>query len=307
MVRLIQWWDFGWVFDELWAPGPNCSMRAQGTLPRLRLIETGPVAVRKLAPIAVVEVFASLSGCIYAMGAPGSASGNTLVCIGPPALGSGALNMIVTEEEWRRTRTLRIGDQVTLDCRRAAAWRPESPNAVGGVDPRALGVAKQMAPRLTLNAGAIERRIWASLSEGLDALAHWLGQSHTPPPQVVLSLLGVGAGLTPAWDDVLVGVLLAARGQLEGHHRVLANALTPARLKRTSAISCAHLRAACDGFGVAVAHGALGALFSPYNSATVTRLRELATHGGSSGEFCLAGMSAVAAASAEAQMPGFQS
>ncbi len=69
-----------------------------------------------------------------------------------------------------------------------------------------------------------------------------------PEPDAARRLVGLGAGLTPSGDDVLVGYLAALRARADGAalHRALGEAVK-ARLDRTNAIAATYLRAAIDG------------------------------------------------------------
>lgn len=278
---------------------------------RLPVVEIGPLASRLLPPLAQVRVVASMAGCIYttlpsARDAPAAwhlQSLPLLLCLGPLSLGRGALNALVVTHRWPGGHDFKPGDVLALDRRRAKVWCPERRLGDEIVDSSTLGAAASLIPQRELGARGVEAAFWRSYGAAFAALERWLDARAASPPEEMLGRIGLGPGLTPAWDDVLIGALLAMHRRRPAHLRALTGALRGNVLARTNAISRAHLCAACQGLGAEVAHRALSALFAPYNSSTTARLNELAAHGGTSGAFSLAGMRAVAAARVRGEAP----
>jgi len=95
---------------------------------------------------------------------------------------------------------------------------------------------------------------------------------------------GRGAGLTPAGDDVLAGVLLVASG-LRGGSRVHARTLRRCGLRApTNDIARAFLACAARGRCIEPAHALLDALADADRGATRSAISELRRFGSSSGE-----------------------
>ena len=106
-------------------------------------------------------------------------------------------------------------------------------------------------------------------------------------------LIGLGPGLTPSGDDFLGGLMLALHHvHREAQARGLWRWLEP-RLRRTSAISAAHLAAGAAGEGHEVLHACLQALHSA-DADWPSVLAQLDNVGHCSGWDSLAGLVAVA-------------
>jgi hypothetical protein len=125
---------------------------------------------------------------------------------------------------------------------------------------------------------------------GLEAIERWLiGNALDNDAE---TLIGLGPGLTPSGDDYLGGMLIALqqldrKPQAQGLWRWL-----EPRLKRTSAISAAHLTAAAAGEGHEALHRCLEVLCT--GGEWTVALDALANVGHVSGWDSLAGVVAVA-------------
>lgn len=108
------------------------------------------------------------------------------------------------------------------------------------------------------------------------------------------SLAGLGGGLTPAGDDFIVGVLLAAWAGLYGPGaEYLSPALVAAAAPRTTTLSGAYLRAAAVGECTAHWHTLFAAQQHGDHRAAREAVQALVSIGHTSGADALAGFSAV--------------
>jgi hypothetical protein len=130
-----------------------------------------------------------------------------------------------------------------------AVWRPPPAGERAPDDQRRLRVAAATACR----AAHLERRPEKRLPPDLDDLATRLGsalagQDDGALRRVAAALVGLGQGLTPSGDDLLVGCLawLARRPEARGRRDGLADALRP-RLAATTPVSRHYLLEALAG------------------------------------------------------------
>jgi uncharacterized protein DUF2877 len=210
-------------------------------------------------------------------------------CVGDASLGRGPLNALAPDFALPV-----IGERFALEQEAAELWTPP-PLAPGATpDVRALQrAARGRVPREGLGCLVVDAHnsLSGHAQPALEAIERWLvGNALEDEPQ---TLIGLGPGLTPSGDDYLGGVLIALRqfGR-EAQARGLWRWLEP-RLKRTSAISAAHLAAAAAGEGHEALHACLHALCEPGTDWTRV-LAELESVGHTSGWDSLAGVVAVA-------------
>jgi len=210
-------------------------------------------------------------------------------CVGDSSLGRGPLNALAPDFVLPA-----IGDRVALDMEAAELWTPAPLPAAAMPDLRALQrAARNRVPREGLGCLVVDAHnsLSGHAQPALEAIERWLvGNALDDEAQ---TLIGLGPGLTPSGDDYLGGVLIALR-QLgrEVQARGLWRWLEP-RLKRTSAISAAHLAAAAAGEGHEALHACLRALCERDADWTQV-LAELESVGHTSGWDSLAGVVAVA-------------
>lgn len=95
-------------------------------------------------------------------------------------------------------------------------------------------------------------------AEHLDAIRAWLGSRSANLRNPIGEIIGLGPGLTPSGDDVVVGILVAlhAIGNKKMAH-IVASCLSHHARKRTNRISQAHLLSAAGGFAVEPLHDCL--------------------------------------------------
>lgn len=208
-------------------------------------------------------------------------------CVGDPSVGRGPLNALVDD-----FRLPVVSAPVVLSV--ASRWAPPAlpPNPL--IDIGALEyAARDRVPREGFGGLIVGQHnsLSSHAQPALDALERWLiGTSLDEDAQM---LIGLGPGLTPSGDDYLGGLLIALhaferRPQAQGLWRWL-----EPRLKRTSAISAAHLAAAAAGEGHEALHACLEALASRSADWPKT-LDKVANVGHVSGWDALAGIAAVA-------------
>src|SRR5919201_6271021 len=182
--------------------------------------------------------------------------GNRYACVGDTSLGCGSLNALVPD-----FRMPSLGERFALDVTGARLWKPAALSPGVEPDVRALqAAARGRVPREGLGCLVVDEHnsLSGHAQPALDAIERWLvGNALDEEAQ---TLIGLGPGLTPSGDDYLGGVLIALhalgrRPQAQGLWRWL-----EPRLKRTSAISAAHLAAAAAGEGHEALHACLQAL-----------------------------------------------
>ena len=207
-------------------------------------------------------------------------------CIGDPSVGRGPLNALVDGFPLPT-----MGAHVTLSV--ASRWKPPpmppNPIDIGALEYAARGrVPQEGFGGLIIGA---HNSLSGHAQPALEAIERWLiGNALDDDVQM---LIGLGPGLTPSGDDYLGGLLIALhalerRPQAQGLWRWL-----EPRLKRTSAISGAHLAAAAAGEGHEALHACLEALASR-NADWAKTLDQVANVGHVSGWDALAGIAAVA-------------
>ncbi|MCC7359668.1 MAG: DUF2877 domain-containing protein [Anaerolineales bacterium] len=196
---------------------------------------------------------------------------------------------------------LRVGP-LAVELRGAAAWdaRPNWAAVVAALKshpqrPAALAVAGlEAAPRDSLLC------LWHQVEPATPLLARVRPAAQNliaglqsgdwaRSEQGVLKLAGLGGGLTPAGDDFVLGVMLAAHAGAFGlvaaqHCLALAEALAP----RTNTLSAAYVHAAARGECAAYWHDQLAALSNPAADLSGPA-RALVSVGHTSGADALAG------------------
>ena len=208
-------------------------------------------------------------------------------CVGDASVGRGPLNALVDD-----FRLPAVAARVALSV--ASRWAPPALPPSPVIDIGSLHYAAQnRVPREGLGGLIVgaHNALSGHAQPALEALERWLiGNALDDDAQI---LIGLGPGLTPSGDDYLGGVLIALhalgrRPQAEALWRWL-----EPRLKRTSAISAAHLAAAAAGEGHEALHACLQALCSRSADWPHT-LDRVAAVGHVSGWDALAGIAAVA-------------
>jgi hypothetical protein len=210
-------------------------------------------------------------------------SGDMFVCVGEPAIGDGPLTLVPDLGVSRplaglglypgqpasiSDRCIAIGDQVQLSFDRCVPWRqPRWPSSRSPRELNDLGsvVARRMAlesPPEGLGrvfcrpeGGAGETPLARIARPRLARFESWLlgaletvSVPITASPAPVTDLIGLGPGLTPSGDDVLVGALALLDALAERQaHAALARAVAAIPHGSTSALSECLLKTAAAG------------------------------------------------------------
>lgn len=224
-------------------------------------------------------VMAAFQRCFYA------AFGDHLICVGSHTLGSGPLHVLC--DRWQddlvdvgqpvaiEGTALRVDGAVLADFEIAPTWWPDPAprwslaslaaglQAIDAIWRMTFG-GEALVPDEELVSGRSSHLI-AAARLGVDALARIVGdglqdsRSDATAGADVIGLIGLGPGLTPSGDDVLLGALVALGAlELPQVRDTLWRQCQPS-LDRTNAISRAHLEAAAGGYGAAVLHAAIHA------------------------------------------------
>jgi hypothetical protein len=296
---------------------------------------SGSVAWRCLRTDGPAEVVTVFRRSIYLSTPRG------LVCFGPRVLGDGPPNVLCgppsafdfRDEVAARERVaveggrVRIGPGLAIDLRSVRRWRPPPrvPWDAGTLErrlARVVSAAETFGPPrgfgvwlLDLASGRMNRGdrmamadpLTAAAVPGLAALEAWgLDRRRNGfLSQGVLSLVGLGGGLTPSGDDFLGGLMIALRsfGEIGLTREVARTTLSTARAG-TGLISFAHLRCAALGMGAEVVHDVLAYLMGSADGKEEERIRAIDRLGHSSGWDTLAGVVFSAAALLRALAPG---
>jgi hypothetical protein len=281
----------------------------------LAAFEVGCVARDALVPGRRGELGAVFERSFYV------SLGDTEVCVGPPGLGAGPLNLRCHETpgDWRAAglrvgmtvlagvRGLHLPPQIAISFANAAVWTPAPPGPWNGASLGAgLAALDALLPARipkeglgilalpTEHAVGAATPVVAAAREPAAALTAFLRRAFeaeppTAPPDL-RALIGLGPGLTPSGDDLLGGALVAlhllGRGDLAG---TLWHRLRGELARGTNPISRAHLGAAARGLGGAALHAVLNDLLSGEGGALERRLAAIDAIGHSSGWDALAG------------------
>ncbi|MBO0851755.1 MAG: DUF2877 domain-containing protein [Pseudonocardia sp.] len=182
-----------------------------------------------------------------------------------------------------------------LDLRGAPVWSPSAPPTRINLA-AALSLADEVAlARLRHLAGVGGPA--PGLAERAEDLRGWLlSRSEARPPSVLLRLIGFGPGLTPAGDDVLVGlmsVLYRAGGESAAARAVRAAVAPELRRQahRSTDVGAHYLRLAADGHFGEPLLGLVDALVGGHGRAVVlARTRDALRVGASSGADAVGGI-----------------
>ncbi len=259
--------------------------------------------------------------------------GNDVVCVGPPGLGKGPLNVLAVVPaslEWpafglalqqnvsRSGSILSVGGHLHFDLNGADVWRPPLPGEFSRPDlqeglrllaelarrrvPGGLGALLTTLDKPSLPPGSKDDALLQAALWPIAAVWQWLGAAlagspEAPPPTE--GLVALGPGLTPSCDDFLCGVM-AALNYL-GHRDIaarLAASVLPVAERETSLISAAYLRCAAEGHASAVLYEALESVLSGGRDLEA-RLDAVHAVGHTSGWDSLVGAASVCAALAQ--------
>jgi len=282
-----------------------------GDLPILRVAEVGVHARAALRDGQRGYVVAVFERSAYFL------IGGDWICIGARELGSGPLHVLCETRlpRWLSTgqdvtvvgSTLHVADRPLASFAAASHWTPPPPpdwtpdSLAAGL--RAVDDVWRRAPAEEGLAAFGRARVPASLSRlceaaapGIAALAEivevGLGGCVPASPHCseIAGLIGLGPGLTPSGDDLILGALVALAGL--GFHAARDTLWQACReqLGRTNDISAAHLRSAALGCGAAALHAALHATMSGRAELIAPALAAVSRIGHSSGRDAFAGV-----------------
>lgn len=239
-----------------------------------------------------------------------------VVALVAPALLNGPLNVVVDADAWgdrvaagavatSTDRVVRIGGGVEIELAGAVVWDAALPrwpriDAVALLEHTArLGrLLASEAPEGGLARTATGAHAPGGADEILDraaarAVADLAGglrhrDAHLAA-HAARTLAGLGPGLTPSGDDILLGCLLAlAVLPAEGTARIR-DAIVSATRDRTTRISQAYLHAAAHGEAGAPWHGLIAGLAASATSRVTDAARRVMAFGETSGSDMLAG------------------
>ena len=260
----------------------------------LQAVETGTIAARMLRRNATGHVAAAFDRSFYVDLA------GTLLCFGSASLPMGPINVRLQSSP----EHLDIGTQATVNFCASRIWVPPEPvdwtldtlrDGLSAIDV----VARRQVPAeglscLVFGQGypATEGPLHRRAARAIDSMRQWLsadGAENMPIEDGVRGLIGLGPGLTPSGDDLLVGTMVAlAETQKYDLLDALSAAVQKNTVKRTSLISAAHLGAAAEGLGAAALHRTIQSIIRA-GSGLTENLSDLADIGHSSGWDALAG------------------
>lgn len=131
----------------------------------------------------------------------------------------------------------------------------------------------------------------AAALPGVEALGRIVrGGSVAASDSIALAeLIGLGPGLTPSGDDLLIGALLALAALRRFNERDALWAVCRVHLDRTGDISRVHLEAAALGYGAAVLHDAINAVMGGDGNGIGPALAAVSAIGHTSGSDGFAG------------------
>ncbi|HLE76822.1 MAG TPA: DUF2877 domain-containing protein [bacterium] len=184
---------------------------------------------------------------------------------------------------------LRLEGWPPIDARDAIRW-----------DPRILRWSAGQLPKVTANLETLAGRVLAEvpadhlahprIERGLALLRSALGnRSPTELAAASSDLAGLGGGLTPTGDDVLVGVLVALAALPDRSGGELENAIRDGTAGRTTRISEAYLHAAARAEASEAWHRLLTALAGDRRDEVVAAGRRVLAFGETSGADMLTG------------------
>lgn len=277
-------------------------------LPAIR--ELGLLADKALRSEREGRVVAVFESSFYAV------VGGQWICVGLPHLGSGPLHVLCERRPlcWPaigaavsvNRSTLCIDNRPLATFGDASIWRPVSAvcwtlaglqRGLGAVDesflvgPTEEGLA---------SAGCAQRHekltpLVAIAAPGIAALDRVITNAldGRAPVQTdraeLLTLIGLGPGLTPSGDDLLGGALIALAALDLSNVRDLLWSVVREHLDRTNDISATHLRTAALGYGAAAMHAAIHTTISGDVDRVAPALAAVSAIGHSSGRDGFAG------------------
>jgi len=286
---------------------------------RVKARSIGPVATSALHEDVIAHVIAVFDRCFYLQ------TKDHVVCVADSGLYDGPINLLVSRtnhtpswsnlgiavgQRWR----MEAGSlepvsrsRLSINLCSSVRWKPAP---LRGDPPRqehvkaglvqlkrmllsrhrpdgllALVLGRQDSP-----IGAVEHAAARPLQELGEITLLWLRNGHPGIKTSLHQLIGLGPGLTPSGDDLIAGLLIAARylGRAEAAS-TLWSELSPTAINQTNKISFAHLSASGQGFGAAPLHSLLASMIENRDDHMTESLDAVARIGHSSGFDAVAG------------------
>jgi Protein of unknown function (DUF2877) len=281
----------------------------------------GVVAAEFCKSVAHAEVAAVFERSFYL------SCGDLFVCVGEPAIGNGPLTLIadmrVARRGLRPGEPARIAENritigaMTLACEGCEPWHP--PRWPQAATPRVLASARDAIVRRAVTDAPAEGfgRALAHASVPHDAFARvarrrlarlrsWLVESVAAPSAPAIAavdpvgdLVGLGPGLTPSGDDVIIGALALLDALAQDHTAActlranLARAVDHLPAGLTSPLSHCFLRVAAAGHVGERLHAAVSSCITGDLDAAIAVIGDI---GHSSGWDMIAGIATALAA-----------
>ena len=251
-------------------------------------------------------------------------SGESLCCLGLESLVNGPINIrtslprlsgLSIGERWRyQNKTLVLGQYYHCHGNNASVWtipdKPALPHSPIYEDciKQVETVLRGYSSITNVQTGITNTLAQHQLRDYLSLFEHSLlsaGKSENYViPSKLIGLLGCGDGLTPAGDDILLGVLMAAiHFDVPYLAEPLKKWIRRHATDRTSQISLAHLISATEGQAIEYLHRTLNSINSHLiksengcrsdqssNHALQRSMTDLISHGHSSGYYTLSGV-----------------
>ncbi len=192
------------------------------------------------------------------------------ICVGEASIGDGPLNAVLRSGS--KLPHLDVGHAVSLGISTAAVWRvpawsTRTYHVAFEQVQHVIQLALREAPRDSFTHAVFSARepttaLARRAVAGTRALRNGLKSGNTAKLDEAVSLfLGLGHGLTPSGDDALSGALMMLFALRKDAQAIILGRCISANMDNaTSALSCAFLRAACDGEPSAAMHQAITAL-----------------------------------------------
>lgn len=278
---------------------------AGGSIPRNgRVAEIGVLAHEVLQQATDGRIVAAFERSFYA------SFDVRWICFGSPDIGSGPLHVLcdnwpagtfaVEQTVTVSANVLRVDGAPLADLADASVWVPKPAPAW---TPAQLLAGLQVADRfwdaipadegLAVLGRTLVREarspLLAAALPGVHALER-IAAGDAPADRTALAeVIGLGPGLTPSGDDVLIGALLALSALGRDDLRDVLWAACSGALDRTGDISRVHLEAAARGYGAAVLHDAIHAVISGATGQIESALAAVSAIGHTSGRDGMAG------------------
>ncbi|HEV8353475.1 MAG TPA: DUF2877 domain-containing protein [bacterium] len=226
---------------------------------------------------------------------------DSIVAIVAEDLLNGPLNVVLPESSTPPFERLTVGGPVTAseETLRVDAWPSIALHRATRWDPRItpwtmtqmMNVMRHVDVLMgtTLATTSTEHLMHRRMQQALAGLRSGLRMRSPVEVQTAAGdLAGLGAGLTPSGDDVLVGALVALAA-LPDDHTDLREAIRSATAGRTTRISAAYLQAAAGGDASEAWQRLLAALAGDAPDDVIATGRHMLTYGETSGADMLTG------------------